>query len=285
MPLFVLWLVTFVWAINFPVAKYAVQQIPPIPITMIRVAIATVAYAAFLSGRRWRFLFTREALTAVVPLAALGIVANQLLFIAGLERTTPARSAIVVALIPACVALLAHRFLRERLNRQKWIGIGLAFIGVVVVEVPALQGDAGGQYLLGDGVTFLAVLAFSTYTILAKRALPRLGPLVAMAGCYLVAMVLLLPLLPTAVGHDWTRVTAKGWAAVGYMAVAATVLAYLGHCWALSRIESGRVAVFTCLQPILAGFISWMFLHEALSIPLLAGGVVVVAGVMLVQKG
>ncbi len=284
LPLAVMSLITVIWAVNFPVAKFAVQEIPPVPLTMIRVAIATIAYASFLAGGKWRALFTREALVAVVPLAALGIVANQLLFIAGLERTTPARSAIVVALIPACVALLAHRFLGERLNRWKWIGIAVAFVGVAIVEVPALRDAVGSKYLLGDGITLLAVFAFSSYTILAKRALSRLGPLVAMAGCYIVAMVLLLPLLPTAIGHEWGQVTRKGWLAVGYMAVAATVFAYLGHCWALSRIESGRVAVFTCLQPILAGFVSWIFLHEALPAPLLAGGAVVLAGVALVQK-
>lgn len=284
-PLAVLSLVTVVWAVNFPVAKFAVQQVPPIPLTMIRVAIATIAYAAFLAGGRWRTLLTREALLAVLPLAALGIVANQLLFIAGLARTTPARSAIVVALIPACVALLAHRFLGERLNGTKWIGIVLAFAGVAIVEVPALREATSAEYLRGDGITLLAVFAFSSYTVLAKRALPRLGPLVAMAGCYIVASVLLLPLLPTALANDWGRVTAKGWAALGYMALAATVFAYLGHCWALSRIESGRVAVFTCLQPVLAGLLSWAWLHEPLPAPLLAGGAVVLTGVALVQKG
>lgn len=284
-PLAVLSFVTVVWAVNFPVAKFAVGQIPPIPLTMIRVAIATIAYAAFLAGGKWRRLLTREALLAVLPLAALGIVANQLLFIAGLERTTPARSAIVVALIPACVALLAHRFLGERLNRMKWIGIALAFVGVSIVEVPALREGAGARFLLGDIITLLAVFAFSSYTVLAKRALPSLGPLVAMAGCYIVASILLLPLLPTALAHDWASVTPRGWAALGYMAIAATVFAYLGHCWALSRIESGRVAVFTCLQPVLAGLISWGFLHEPLPAPLLAGGAVVLTGVALVQRG
>ncbi len=284
-PLAVLSFVTVVWAVNFPVAKFAVGQIPPIPLTLVRVAIATIAYAAFLAGGKWRKLLTREALLAVLPLAALGIVANQLLFIAGLERTTPARSAIVVALIPACVALLAHRFLGERLNRAKWVGIAIAFVGVAIVEVPALREATSARYLLGDGITLLAVFAFSSYTVLAKRALPRLGPLVAMAGCYIVASVLLLPLVPTALSHDWASVSLRGWAALGYMAVAATVFAYLGHCWALSRIESGRVAVFTCLQPVLAGLISWGFLHEPLPAPLLAGGAVVLAGVALVQRG
>lgn len=285
LPLGVMSIVTLIWAVNFPVAKLAVQQIPPLPLTMIRVAIATIAYAAFLARGRWRVLLTREAFVAVLPLASLGIVANQLLFIAGLERTTPARSAIVVALIPACVALLAHRFLGERLNRWKWIGIGLAFAGVALVEVPALRAQAGPRFLAGDGITLLAVIAFSTYTILAKRALPKLGPLAAMAGCYIVATVLLLPLVPSAAHHDWGKVTPEGWAAVAYMAFAATVFAYLGHSWALSRIESGRVAVFTCLQPVLAGFVSWAFLHESLSPPLIAGGAVVLAGVALVQKG
>lgn len=284
-PLVMLSFVTIVWAVNFPVAKFAVGEVPPVPLTMLRVLVATVFYAA-MGGRRVKeALLTRAGLRAIVPLAALGIVANQLLFIAGLARTTPARSAIVVALIPAVVALLAHTFLGERLSRLKSVGIALAFVGVAIVEVPAVRHSLSSGYLVGDGITLLAVIAFSSYTVLAKRAMPLYGPIVTMAGCYLVACVMFLPLLPQALSVRWSSVSVDGWKALAYMALLATVFAYLGHCWALSRIDSGRVAVFTCLQPILAALVSWVWFHEPLPAPLLAGGPVVLAGVLLVQIG
>ncbi len=284
-PLVMLSFVTLVWAVNFPVAKFARDQVPSIPLTLLRVAVATVVYTT-VGGRRVKeAIFSWKGLRAIVPLAALGIVANQLLFIEGLGRTTAARSAIVVALIPAVVALLAHRFLRERLSPRKWVGIALAFAGVAVVEVPAVRENLSAGYLVGDGITFLAVCAFSSYTVLAKRAVSGFGPLVTMAGCYIVASLLFLPLLPGAISFEWRSVTPRGWLALGYMSLFATVFAYLGHCWALSRIESGRVAVFTCLQPILAGLIAWVCFHEPLPAPLVAGGAVVLAGVLLVQIG
>jgi drug/metabolite transporter (DMT)-like permease len=78
----------------------------------------------------------------------------------------------------------------------------------------------------------------------------------------------------------------SGWgtASLAYLAVVTSVLAWLIYYWALGRAEASRVAVWSNLQPVLTALIAWAVYGEAVTAPFLAGGAMVVAGVLLTER-
>jgi drug/metabolite transporter (DMT)-like permease len=103
---------------------------------------------------------------------------------------------------------------------------------------------------------------------------------------FLTGGAAMVPLvLPAALRQPWESVTPRGWLALAYVVLVGTFLCYLLYYWALARIESGKVAAFTYLQPVLAGMTSYLLLGESIHGHFLLGALAVLTGVFLAERG
>jgi drug/metabolite transporter (DMT)-like permease len=113
-----------------------------------------------------------------------------------------------------------------------------------------------------------------------------MGVLRTTALSFLVGGAAMIPLvLPATLRQNWGSVGARGWLGLAYVVLIGTVLCYLLYYWALSRVESGKVAAFMYLQPVVAGIASFFLLGEMLHGHFLLGGATVLAGVFLAERG
>jgi drug/metabolite transporter (DMT)-like permease len=278
-------LTTFLWGVNYTIAKMAVAEIHPLAVALARVLVATpiffFALARHAGGRRLR----AEELRLALPLGLTGVFANQIFFITGIRRTTPAHSSLMVALLPIVVLILAAILLGERLRPLKVTGVIVALGGIVIISLRG-SGGGNGPTLTGDLLTLGGVCAFAYYTVAGKRVIPRLGVLRSTALSFLIGGALMIPLtLPAALGQDWSSISPRAWLALAYVVLFSTVLCYFLYYWALSGIESGKVAAFTYLQPVIAGTVSHLLLGETIQGHFLLGGAAVLLGVFLAEKG
>jgi drug/metabolite transporter (DMT)-like permease len=96
----------------------------------------------------------------------------------------------------------------------------------------------------------------------------------------------MLPLtLPALARQDWASLDARGWIALAYVVLIATFVCYLLYYAALSRLESGKVAAFMYLQPVVAGLTSYLLLGETIHGHFVLGGAAVLTGVFLAERG
>src|SRR5512138_2356285 len=170
---------------TFLAAKRAVGELSPFEVALFRFALAGVFYAAL-----WRWSGVRIPRRDLLALAGLGVLAipvNQGLFLYGMTLTTPGHGALLYALAPVFVFLLARWRLGERATALEVAGVALALAGVVVVLVGrgavTAAADAG-RGVRGDLLILLAVLAWSFYGVAAKPYAERYGAL-ASAGAAL----------------------------------------------------------------------------------------------------
>jgi drug/metabolite transporter (DMT)-like permease len=106
----------------------------------------------------------------------------------------------------------------------------------------------------------------------------------AMALAFLLGAPFMLPALGVGcLRQDWGSVTASGWGGLGFMIVFATLVCYPLHLFALARLTAGQVAVFTDLVPAIATAVAVLAGYDRLTWPLVAGGLVTLVGVALVQ--
>lgn len=267
---------------TFLVAKAALVEIPPAKLFSLRVLTAV----PLLFALWWRF---RGSLSPgegrrLWLLGLLGVPLNQGLFLWGLESTTPTRAALLFALTPLFVAIVARRVLGEPLHRGRLAGIAIGFAGVAVVLAERGLEAAPGA-LSGDLTVLGAVVCWSLYSVLGKPLVERHGTMAVTAASLLCGTALMIPFEVWAL---WDlapgSISAAGWGAVLFLALVTSVTSYLLWYYALRRLPAGRVAIFMNLQPVLTAALSVTLLDEVLTASLFGGGALVIAGVVLVQR-
>jgi drug/metabolite transporter (DMT)-like permease len=144
-----------------------------------------------------------------------------------------------------------------------------------VLALPATRGDL---LVLGSTVNW----AF--YTVLGHGTIRRLGPTRATAGAMLLGWLMLSPLFVARAGwRDLALLTPAGWGAVLFLGIACSGLGYLFWYGALQRVEASRVAALLYVEPLVTMAAAVVLLGEPVGATTVVGGLVVLAGVALVQ--
>jgi drug/metabolite transporter (DMT)-like permease len=276
-------LMTFLWSVNYVVAKVALRHFPPLLFTPMR----TVAAAALLIlvWRQTGFGAIRSDWKRVVFLGLVGISGNQVAFMFGMARTSVAHASLIIALMPVLVLLLSAWRAHERITPRKVVGMGMAFSGVAVLNL-APSRSAQGATLPGDALIFLAGLTFAVFTVAGRNVTRSLGAIPVTAAAYVASAASLVPVgLWQARGFDFSRVTVGGWATLVYMAVFPSVVCYLIYYHALSKIPASRVAAFSYSQPLIATLTGFVTLGEPVTAAVALGGILVLSGVWATSRG
>lgn len=275
---------TLIWGANYSIAKRLLAEVDPLAVAWVRAAAGMLFFGLLLSARGGRRALAPDLLRAA-PLGFLGIFANQILFLTGLKRTSVAHSAILIAMLPVFVLLLSALERFEPVSLPKVAGILIAFAGVSVIALE--RGiDFKGSYTRGDLLTLAGVLAFAAYTVFGKPALRDLGPLRLTGLAFLTGGAgILLVALPAAVRQDWTSVSKTALWCLAAVVVLATIVAYILYYFALSRIDPSKVGAMMYLQPVTAAAIAYFIAGDSFSVPFLLGSGLVLAGVVLTERG
>lgn len=249
-------------------------------------AAALLAPALVRQHRRVRRI-TRRDLLLFLALGQLSISVYFWLQYTGVRLTNAGiASVLVVGLIPLATLLVARVALREPLGWRRALALALGLVGVgVVVSQSGLRLQTQGGFLLGALCLAADALCFAVYTTLIRGVRTRYPPLTITAGMtFGGALGLVLLALVTGGWASLTALSPIQWLAIAYLGVVCSVLAYLAYNYALARIEASRAAVWIYLEPPVAVALGALLLGEPVTLPMVAGGLVIVASLYLVHK-
>jgi drug/metabolite transporter (DMT)-like permease len=274
------------WGGTWIAARVVVQDVAPLAAAAWRFLFAAVSLAALVlwHHRGLPRLNRREALQ-VLGLAATGIFLYNVCFLVGMQHMAAGRGALVVALNPVVVTLGAWWLLGEPMTRAKAGGGVLALAGCLTVighgsPLAPLRGEVGAGELLNLGCALL----WAAYTLIGRQAMRTLSPLVATAYASIVGWLMLLAVAlaeaPAALLPDYSL---RAWAAIVFLGLFGTTLGFTWFNQAVKRIGAARASIFINLVPVAAVFQAAWLLDERLGLPVLAGGLLVLAGVTLTQ--
>src|SRR5437868_4076077 len=274
---------TYLWA------KSALREIPPLPLGLLRFCGARACLAALLfrlrpSGKR---MPPRAVWGKLFWLSLLAVPVNQGFFLTGLALSTAAHAALLYALTPLFVLLLAQALLREFPGVRTAIGTLIALGGTLYVL--SWRGlDLSRGPLAGDLLLLVAVVAWALYTAEGRALIGTHGPIAVIAWTLIAGTVMYLPIgiASLAVPGAWHRIlhaSAAAWVGVVYLVLVTSVVAYLLWYWALAHLPAARVAVFTNLQPLATAVLAHFFLREHITPQFVGGAAVVISGVVMAQ--
>ena len=268
---------------TWPAGKVAVEHVPPLVASTARFGLAAVLLGGWVRLRRGRLpLPRRQDLPLVLALGATGIAGYSVFFLVGLEKAPAADGSILVpGLIPVVTTLLVWRLHGERPSSRVLAGLAVALVGLVVVVDPV--GGFGSQRIEGDAILLGGPVCWALYSILGRVAVARFDPVLATTYAVAVGTVMLLPFSATGL-HRLAGAPATAWLAILYLSPLATVFGFVIFYEGVRVIGAARASMTTLLVPVFGVLSSVVVLGEPLRVGVAIGGVVVLAGLWLVQR-
>ncbi len=234
-----------------------------------------------MSGQTRRLLFLESF---------LGNFLFTICMITGVSLTNALTAGVVMASIPAVIALMSWGFLRERISPRIWLAIGCAVLGIALLAIAGHGGEAGaagsdegsGRALLGKALLLAAVVCEASYAVIGKKLTGKLSAKRITALINLWGFVLSTPFgLYLAWSFDFGAVTPGVWLLLLFYALAACMWTVWLWMTGLKTIPAAQSGVFTVMLPISAAMVGALVLGEALNgTQVLALGVAVL-GVLL----
>ena len=276
-------LVCLIWGVNFSVMKLAIAQIPALPFTAVRFALASLLLWLALRVIEGPARLASADLRRLVILGVLGNTLYQIAFILGLAHTTATNSALIVATVPTVVAVIAGLMGFERVTARMWCGIGLGTLGVgLVIAASGVEFSTGT--LRGDLLTVLGVLCWAGYTVGLRRLPDGISPLrVTTVTSIAGTPGLVLAGLPGLLHLDWTAVSTTAWAALAYATLLSLVVAYILWNRSVQAVGGTRTAIYMCVTPLVASAAAWAVLGEQARPSQAVGAILIIVGVLLTR--
>jgi drug/metabolite transporter (DMT)-like permease len=277
--------VVFLWAGNFVVAKSAIEVLPPIGFAALRFSLASVVLLAVLRRREGTWRPPRRDLPAMIGLGVLGFGIYQILWVTALRSISAGDSSLLIAATPVLTALLAVAAGTDVLTPSKLGGALVSFVGVAIV-VGADTGLDLGRSLGGDLLTLVAAGCWAVYTAYGATVLRRHSPLATTTWTIVFGTLVLLPpgLVELAGMPDPRSAILLVVPAILYSGLLSAGLPNVAVFHAVKLLGPTRVTAFQFLVPAIAIALAAVFLDEPIQIAQLAGGVVIVAGVLMTRR-
>jgi drug/metabolite transporter (DMT)-like permease len=279
---------TLIWGTSFLWIKIAVREIDPVSLVAFRLVFGLVGLAIFFpirkppiprDGRTW------------ASLAALGLLSSAIPWVAISWAETTIDSALASVLngtVPLFTIVIAHLFLRDdRITSERIMGLLLGFAGVVVLTQrpggTAGSVVSGESSFVGKGAMLLATFSYALGSVHARRNLRRVDALVQ--AFFSMAFSLVLVGAVAAFGKGLAvPVRTDTWVALAWLGVLGAGVASLVFYLLLHAVGPTRASLVTYTIPVVGVTLGVLLLNERLDWHLVAGLLLIVAGVWAVNR-
>ena len=263
-------IVPITWGLGFTLAKIGMEQFPALLIMTIRFGIAGLILVWFTKPP-WGYM--RE----IFVVALIGSTIQYGLTYNGLKGIDASTAAILVQLEGPILAIMGAFLLKEKLGITRALGMGLAFIGVLIIAgEPRLDGHLDSVILLIAGSAVWAVAQIMISRLKDLSGITILAWVAIMATPQMFVASLLIE------DGQWLAITTASfidWSIILYLALIMTVLGYSVWYHLLSSVDVSKVSPFLMLLPITSIIAGIVLLDEKLTSSMILGGLLIMSGV------
>ncbi len=275
-------------------SKPLVAALPVFLLAWLRFGIAAVAMVPWLKKPADEVPITRRTRCLLFFESFLGNFLFSICMLFGVSMTSAVSAGVIMAGIPAVIALMSWIFLREHIAPRMWLAVGCAFLGLTLLafsrtgaQVISASGASSplGPVWLGNLLVFGAVVCEGAYAVIAKKLSGVLGPKRISALINLWGLILMTPFgLYFAQGFAFGTVSTATWLLLIFYALAASV----GTVWlwmtGARHLPAAQSGIFTAILPISAALVGVLALGETLSLPQAVAFAVALLGVALTWR-
>jgi len=273
-----------IFGVNYSVAKAVMPDyIKPFALVALRSISAASLFwitSLFLPKEK----VSRKDLFYLFGCSFFGVVINQILFLVGLDYTSPVNSSVIISTNPIFAFVFAAIILKENITFLKGLGLAIGLSGVLMLILQNGTPDISSTTFVGDVYTLINTISWAFYTVIIKRMLEKYHPVTVMKWTFFFGMFSTIP-----IGYnqwstmDWKAITINGWLGIGFVVVFATYLGYLLLTFGLRRLSPTIVSTYTYINPVIAAYLATLLGQDHINIVMVISAFLIFAGVFVVS--
>mgnify|MGYP000848809313 FL=1 len=265
-------------------SKPLVAAFPVMLLAWLRFGTATVLMANWLKPEPNAQPLSSQLHGLLFLESFLGNFLFSICMLYGVSQTSATSAGVIMAAIPAVVAIMSALFLRERLTTRAMLAIGCAFVGIGLYANNR-HADTDMAYpnaAWGNTLVFLAVCCEAAYAVIGKHLTAHMSPKQIAATINVWGLVLTTPFgVYLAWQFDFASVTFASWGLLTFYATAASVITVWLWMTGLKHIHAHQAGVFTVFLPISAATIGVLFFNETMTPLQILAFAIALLGVLL----
>lgn len=269
---FYLFLASFLWSTSFPVVKWGLSYIEPMPFLFFRFLIALFFYMPFLNLKKLKNILKKEFI--LIGFFSAGGYVFQFI---GQKYTLAGRSSLFINMYILWIPFLLFILRKEKLKGKRIIALILSLSGLFFLFHKNIY-KFEINYFKGDILTLISSFFWAFYIILAKKLLEEMNPLEFSA---IVILLTAFFLLPFSFINFKMPYKFQGYYAIFHLSFFCTFLAYFLYHTGLSKTEEFTSSLFLLLEVIFALILSSIFLGERFSPIQIIGSILILSGTFL----
>jgi drug/metabolite transporter (DMT)-like permease len=287
--LFALVLVCFLWGTTWLASKEGVKHMPALQLAGIRQLIAGLCYVIFFLAKG-NALPRKKEWRAIIILSFLNFVMSNGLSTWGIEYISAGLGSIIGSIFPLWLVVIGLFTSRAKIPSKAIIGLLLGFAGICIIFYEHLPDFLIANFRLGILLSLVATWTWAFGTLYTKQQAAHFNPYFSLGLQMLISGISLTvftqlantPHLKTAI--PFTQIPWQSWAAIGYLVLFGSVLAFIAYLYALQNLPTEQASIYAYINPMVAVLLGWLLLNEKLTLFIAAGGLVTILGVYLVNK-
>lgn len=276
---FAIALLVISWGLAWPIYKSALPYTPPLLFAGMRALLGGLVLTIFIIPT-WKKIRLRENWAKYCVSACLNTILFFGLQTVGLVFMPGGLFSVLVYLQPVLIAVFAWIWLGEHMSTLKVIGLIVGFVGIITISASSLSGELSG---IGIGLALLTATSWALGTVYVKKISSTVNSLwmislqLVLGGVFLTCLGLLAEDASTIV---WSHTYLL---ALGFGSTFGIPFAFILYFWLITSGDSGKVASFTFLVPLISVLVGTLFMNEPFTLSLFIGLLLIVLSISFVN--
>jgi len=281
-----------VWGMAFVFTKYLIPYMAPLSIVFLRTLIGVFIMLLLLKKRGISLRVPPNVIPSFLFFGFMGVYMHQWVQAYALYTSKASTATWIIATAPVFIAILSRFMLKERLRFMKILGIGISFLGVLIVVTDGNLSLAfkQGVRTIGDLIILLTSANWALFSVISRsflqkhRDIPQLLVIFYNMVMGLSLMIITLPFVGKLGDLLIVLSDFKLLFSVLFLGVLCTGFAHAFWYDALDVLEASKVGIFMNVQPVIGMVSASIVLGEPLSLFLVLGGILILIGVYFVNR-
>jgi drug/metabolite transporter (DMT)-like permease len=279
-------LVYVLWGSTYLAMRVAVQHIPPYAVGSVRYMISGLLMLLGCAASGRKIQVTWKDLVRLLALGVLFLSVANVGVLWAEEYVPSGLTALIVAIVPIWVVVLETWVFRAgRMPARGLLGLALGIAGMLILLWPKIASRTrlGRLELVDAAILIFASLSWALGSILSHRWTLSVDVFTSAAW-----QMLLGGLVNTSIAAATGQFTRATWTttgtwAIAYLVVSGSLVGFTAYIWLLEHVPPPKVATYAYVNPVVAVFLGWLLLHETVDGYTLAGTVIIIGSVALVN--
>lgn len=287
--MFALALVCFFWGTTWIASKEGVRHMPSLQMAGLRQMIGGLCYVAFFLAKGAKFPKGKEWI-AVLVLSFLNFVMSNGLSTWGLKYVSAGLGAIMGAIFPLWLVIIGLFTSRDKMPLKAIVGLIMGFAGICIIFFDHWSDFLNPDFRFGILISLIATWTWAFGTLYTKKQAASFNPYFSLglqmliSGIGLIAFTNIFQIPGMEASISFTSIPWQSWAAVAYLVVFGSIISFIAYLYALQHLPTEQASIYAYINPVVAVLLGWLLFEESLNIYIVAGGIVTLAGVFMVNR-